>query len=139
MNKTTQLIFVVDDNDMYRAMLQKVIENELKKEGIHSTVKDFPDAAQCLRSLDEEPNVIVLDYFFESEYNDSMDGFHLLKKIKMLAPSAEVIILSGVAKDEMPEKLLKEGALTFIEKDENGQTNAAKKTIEILKNKNDEK
>ena len=55
LNKTK--VFIIDDNPMYR----EVISNELK-EISNLEISTFSSAESCLKNMDENPALIILDF-----------------------------------------------------------------------------
>ena len=52
-------IFIVDDEPLLSEMLTDYLEDQ----DPHLSIRSFPTGENCLNNMDEEPDVIVLDYF----------------------------------------------------------------------------
>ena len=85
---TDKLIFFVDDEPMFINLMEYTFKC---KTGY--AVQTFNDGAECLDSMRLNPDLVVVDFFLNSD--DSMTGMDLAKKIKETNPSTHVIFLSG--------------------------------------------
>lgn len=102
-------IFLVDDDPFCQAMY----EQQLNNLGFTNIVV-YASGKELLQHLNENPNLVVLDYNLE-DYK----GIELLQKIKLFNSDITVIIVSGQV-DIFTEKLLIEkGALDYIHKGDN--------------------
>ncbi len=77
-------IFVVEDNVLYAQMLKK----QLVDDGYQ--VKMFHNGRDFLAHLDENPDVVTLDYTLPD-----MTGFDVLNKIQKRKPDTNVIVISA--------------------------------------------
>lgn len=101
-------IFIVEDDVWYG----EVIEYHLSLNP-DVKVKKFTNGKDFLKSLDEEPNLITLDYSLPD-----MSEQDVLKKIKEYDPEIPVVIISGQEDIGTAIKLLKDGAYDYIIKDD---------------------
>jgi DNA-binding NtrC family response regulator len=101
-------IFVVEDDVWYG----EILEYHLSLNPDLS-VKKFTTGKDVLKSLDEEPDLITLDYSLPD-----MSGQQVLKKIKEFNPNIPVVIISGQEDIATAVKLLREGAYEYIVKDD---------------------
>jgi len=99
-------ILVVDDEDDIRASLAGILEDEGYR------VMFANDGITALDVLRRElPDLVLLDIWMPR-----MDGLDTLRKIKELAPSLVVIMMSGHGTIETAVRSTKMGAYDFIEK-----------------------
>ena len=77
-------IFIVEDDLFYGSLLSEVLKLRNFKH-----VKRMETGQKCLESLDEKPDVIILDYNL-----GDMNGVDLFKKIKKVDPNIKVIFLN---------------------------------------------
>ncbi|MCB0735574.1 MAG: sigma-54-dependent Fis family transcriptional regulator [Bacteroidetes bacterium] len=101
-------IFIVEDDVWYG----EVIEYHLSLNP-DVRVKKFTNGKDFLKSLDEEPNLVTLDYSLPD-----MSGQEVLKRIKEYNPEIPVVIISGQEDIGTAIKLLKDGAYDYIIKDD---------------------
>jgi DNA-binding NtrC family response regulator len=114
MNETIKIkIFLVDDDQMYL----KALENEFKKNG-NFEIMTFDTGEECLKNLHLNPDIVVLDYFLNSEKKESVNGFNILVKIKETNPNIQVIILSSYENVDIAVNCIKYDAFNFIVKNE---------------------
>lgn len=99
-------IFVVEDNEWYNKLL--VHNLSLNPDYI---VSSFLTGKECLSHLNEEPDVITLDYRLPD-----MTGVEVLQKIKQENEDIEVILISEQHDIEVVVELLKSGAYDYLVK-----------------------
>jgi len=108
MNEKPFTIFVVEDDDWYR----KLLNHNLTLNPDYR-IETFADGESFLKKINEKPDVVTLDYKLP-DYN----GEELLKKIKAYDPNIEVLIISEQSQIETAVSLLKAGAYDYITKTE---------------------
>lgn len=128
-------IFVVEDNEWYNKLL--VHNLSLNPD---FTIKSFFSGKEMLDHLHENPNVVTLDYRLPD-----LNGDELLKKIKDINPTIEVVIISEQSEITTAVDLLKLGAYDYIVKSDDirdrlltvmnhiRKNAGLKKEIEVLK------
>jgi two-component system, OmpR family, response regulator len=110
---TRKLIFVVDDDPL----INSLIISRFTSEGYR--VEAFENGDDCLKALNENPDLIILDYFFVSEKKELMNGMEVFEKIKEARPETPVIMLSGQDKGEIVLELARKGIDDYVIKDKN--------------------
>lgn len=98
-------IFVVEDNIIYAQILKK----QLVDDGYQ--VKMFHNGRDFLAHLDENPDVVTLDYTLPD-----MTGHEVLTKIQKRKPETNVIIISAQENITTAIELMKIGAYDYIMK-----------------------
>ena len=58
-------VFIVDDEPL----LTEMLTDYLLKQYAGFTIKSFPTGEDCLKSLFENPDIVVLDYYLEITKN----------------------------------------------------------------------
>ncbi len=101
---TTRKIFIVDGDTRYRGML----EEQLDKID-DAVVFSFYSAEECIKVMDSEPDVVIVDLYLESQFKQVMDGLELLSYINASFPQTDVIIMSS---DDTLETAQKVNALS---------------------------
>ncbi|MEA2031754.1 MAG: response regulator [candidate division Zixibacteria bacterium] len=104
--KSRVSILVVDDEEVLRSLLQKI----LSREGYQ--IKCAENGMVAMEMLEEEPYNIVISDMKMPE----MDGFELLKKIKDKYPDIGVIIMTGFGDSYTVKDALLLGADEYITK-----------------------
>ncbi|OWY21334.1 response regulator [Sphingobacteriales bacterium UPWRP_1] len=120
-------IFLVDDDIKTLIMLKTHLE---KRIGHDITVNVFAYGENCLDRLNEEPDIIVLDYYLNAIKEDAMSGTDVLKGIVSARPQARVIMMSGQDDMETAIETLRNGAYDYIIKNEKSM-----QRLEFLVNK----
>lgn len=106
-------IFIVEDNFAYSYILE-----ERLKEFANVQITSFTSGEDCIKLLNNNPNLIVLDYNLEGE----MNGSDTFKMIQTLTPKTPVIILSSQSDVQIAADLLKMGVFDYIQKQEKEKT-----------------
>lgn len=99
-------IYVVEDDDWYRKLLQHTLSLNPDYQ-----VEIFKDGTSFLQKLSHKPHVVTLDYRLP-DYN----GEELLRKVKSYDPGIEVLIISEQSEIETAVNLLKAGAYDYLTK-----------------------
>jgi CheY-like chemotaxis protein len=127
--KNQKLIFIVDDDPI----INMLVVNRFKSEGYN--VEAYEYGEDCLNALSNNPDLIILDYFFVNNGRQVMNGMETFSKIKALRPDIPVIMLSGQDKGEIVLELARKGIDDYIIKDNNVLDNL-KTAIKEIFNKN---
>lgn len=110
---TRKLIFIVDDDPI----INTLIIRRFASEGY--SVEAFENGEVCLKALNKNPDLIILDYFFVSGNKELMNGMEVFDRIKELRPETPVIMLSGQDKGEIVLELARKGIDDYVIKDNN--------------------
>lgn len=100
--------FIVDDDPFYRMLYNQHLKNLGFKDNI---LMDNGD--DCLKKLDMQPDVILLDYNMPPS-----NGLDILKKIKTTNPNIYILLISGQTDIQVALNALKFGATDYIVKGE---------------------
>jgi DNA-binding NarL/FixJ family response regulator len=106
-------IFLVDDDTMYLAALKHKLHEKFKS---LIQIATFSDAQECLLHIHEMPDVVVLDYHFDSAPGVSLNGLQVLRKIKAESGQTTVVMLSGQEKKDVVLESFRSGAANYIPK-----------------------
>ncbi len=99
-------IFVVEDDEWYNRLLVHNLSLNPDYE-----IQSFIDGKSCLQNLNQNPDVITLDYRLPD-----MKGLEVLKQIKDINEDIQVVLISEQDDIEVVVELLKEGAYDYIVK-----------------------
>lgn len=114
------LIFVVGGDIAYN----DIICIHLKNSNFQNT-RTFSSGKECIRCLNEKPQIIILDYSLKE-----MNGIDFLLKVKSINPHIEFIFLSEQSDVDIAVNTIKSGAFDYIIKD---PATLAKLTLEVKK------
>ena len=106
--RRTIRVLIVDDTAMVRMVVRRVLQSDRRFEviGEAENGREAIDQTESLR-----PDLVLLDLAMPE-----MDGLEALPHIRVVAPTASVIVLSSFRPDQMAETAMRSGALTYIEK-----------------------
>lgn len=108
-------LFVVDDNETFLSAAAASLKKKFNCE-----VYGFTSAEECLKHLDEKPDIIFSDYYLDEAYAVRMNGDKFLSAIKNQNHSIPVIIYSSHLSVELALNTIKMGAEEFVVKDSMG-------------------
>lgn len=106
-------LFVVDDDPFINMLVVKRFSSSGYK------VDAFESGEDCLKALDRNPDLIILDYLFVKGEEELMNGMAVFDKIKEKKPDIPVIMLSGQDKGEIVLELARKGIDDYVIKDNN--------------------
>jgi CheY-like chemotaxis protein len=125
MNKQ-KLIFVVDDDPI----VTKMIVTRFNSDNYRLEAFDYGE--DCLKSLNKNPDLIILDYLFYKTDQKVMNGMEVFDKIKETHPNVPVIMLSGQERGEIVLELARKGIDDYVIKDSNLIDNLNASMLELL-------
>jgi CheY-like chemotaxis protein len=108
-----KLIFIVDDDPFINKLVVKRFSSDCRR------LEAFGYGEECISSLNRNPDLIILDYYFNSNDQKVMNGLEVFDRIKELKPATHVIMLSGQEKGEVVLDLARKGIDDYIIKDNN--------------------
>ncbi len=111
------LVYVVDDDVLYNHSLEFAI---LGYQGNRKLdIKTYYTGEDCLNDLKStRPEIVILDYYLNSEVRNAQDGIRVLKQIKEQKPEVYVIMLSNQERLDIAVSCLKCGAYDYVLKNE---------------------
>lgn len=105
-------IFVVDDDKMFCTMLSDHLEDQ----GLYD-VSTFGTGEECLDRLEDKPDVVILDYYLDSNIPGAKNGLEILKLIHKADPNMKVIMLSSQEHYGVALQTIASGAVSYVIKD----------------------
>lgn len=121
-----KLIFVVDDDPVVTKMIVKRFTSD------NYRLEAFDYGEDCLKALDKNPDLIILDYLFYKTDQKVMNGMEVFDKIKETNPNVPVIMLSGQERGELVLELARKGIDDYVIKDKNLVDNLNASMLELL-------
>jgi two-component system OmpR family response regulator len=112
MSNKHKKIFIVDDDEMLTMML----EDHLSKNSQYS-IQSFGTGEECLTQLEQNPDVVILDFNLDSVEPDAKNGLEILKQIKKGHRGVQVIMYSSQKQYGKALQTIGEGAVEYIIKD----------------------
>ena len=114
-------IYIVDDDEL----LSKILRTKFEQSGdfkiiSFTTGEDFLEYFIKTQFIKRQIHIVILDYLFKSNYNpDAKSGIDILKTIREINKEVEVIMLSGLDDVDIATLAIKNGAVSFVKKNEN--------------------
>jgi len=108
--ETTQKLnlFIVDDDTSMVIALKNYLNNKF---GSALKISTFYDGESCLKKIDDQTHIVLLDYFLNGK-----NGLEVLNDIKSINPKTEVIMLSSHEDIATAIESFRKGARDYIVK-----------------------
>ena len=114
MNNDSKIkVFLVDDDVLFLKLLK--IEFLEQPEFV---IETYATGEQCLASLGNNPDVIILDYHLDGVDQNAMNGIETLDNIKAFNADIPVIMLSAQDKIEVAINCMHHRAIDYVVKSE---------------------
>lgn len=133
-NKTKIKLFLVDDD----ALFLKSLEIDFMQHADFE-IETFATGELCMKNLDQNPDVIILDYRLDSIEKNAMNGLETLDKIKAISPAIPVVMLSSQDKIDVAINCMHHKAFDYVVKSETAFMRLKKTITTILETKKLEK
>jgi len=127
MKKEKIKLFLVDDD----AVFLKSLEIDFTQHADFS-IETFATGELCVKNLNHNPDVIILDYFLNGIVKTAMDGIETLDKIKAFNQDIPVIMLSSQDKIEVAINCMHHKAFDYVVKSETAFVRLQKIVTNIL-------
>ena len=110
MSITQSKIFIVDDEPL----LTEMLADYLQEQDANLAIESFPTGEACLKCLDQNPDLIVLDYYLNSKERTAANGIDILKAIKDKNKTLPVVMLSSQKSYGTAVKTIGHGAIHYV-------------------------
>lgn len=121
-------IFLVDDDMFYL----KALEHSISSKFDSADIRLFQTGEACLEQMNLKPEIVILDYYLNSNEANAKDGLTILKEIKKISPNTKVIMLSAQDSLDIAVKCAESGSFDFIAKGTSAFTNINKELESII-------
>lgn len=106
-------MFLVDDD----ALFLKSLEIEFLDHADFD-IQTFATGELCINNLNEDPDIIILDFHLDGIEKNAMNGLETLDKIKFFNSETPVIMLSSQDKIDVAIKCMHHKATDYVVKSE---------------------
>jgi DNA-binding NarL/FixJ family response regulator len=117
---TKEIIFIVEDNEVYAKSLQTFIQTRFPN---IKGIKIFRIGEMCLMELHRNPSIVIMDYFLNSKYEEAENGLEIIKRIKAEKPETNIIVLSAQENFNVILEAIKEYDCNYVQKDKEAFSN----------------
>jgi len=125
-------IMVIEDNEFFNQLLTTRLKNYIypiaDDQQFELQLLSYTDPKDALKNVDSDLDIVFLDYFL----GDSVTGMEIMKKIKEVTDSCNIIIISQIKSLQTSLVTLLEGASEFILKDKNAITRSCYVAEEMI-------
>lgn len=113
--KTQSLnVFILNDDVMVAGKLRRYLK---KRFGDRLNISLFFNGKSCLRMLNGQVHLVVLDDYLQETTHSGIPGITMLQKVKEKDPNTEVVILSSDEDVATAIEAMKLGAKDYIKND----------------------
>lgn len=127
-------LFLVDDD----AVFLKSLEIEFLQHADFS-IETYATGELCMKNLEHNPDVIILDYHLDGIDKNAMNGIQTLDKIKSFNPDIPVVMLSSQDKIDVAISCMHHRAFDYVVKSETAFVRLQKIITTIFRYKKMEK
>jgi two-component system OmpR family response regulator len=120
-------VFIVDDSALYR----EVISNELKQIS-NIEISTYSSAENCLKNMDQDPALIILDFYLDGENSENMNGHFAMQQFRKLNKCPQILFVSSILNEELLMEYSQHRDVDFILKSELGKNRTTRKIEEKL-------
>ncbi len=115
------VLYFVDDDELHLKIIQGKFNTSSNYEFYsYKTGEEFLDNLIKKKIQKNIYQIVILDYYLNSNENsDAKNGIEILKIVKEIKPSIEVIMLSAMDDVNIVTTAMHYGAITFVKKNEN--------------------
>lgn len=124
-------IFLVDDDEMF--LKSSVHQLSRQRNYNLSTFSTGEEALEGIKKGDAD--IVVLDYYLDSEVQGAKSGIEILKEIKAHKPNLEVIMLSGQEDVDVALNSMEFGAFDYVVKNKNSMIRVENDIKRVLQSK----
>lgn len=117
-NKTCIKLFLVDDDALFLKTLEIDFTQHIDSVDVKFLIETFPTGEQCILNLENNPDIIVLDYHLDGIDKNAMNGMETLDKIKAYNQDIPVIMLSSQDKIDVAINCMHHKASDYVIKSE---------------------
>lgn len=113
-------VVLVEDNPYYNRLITKYVRTICSGSffsDFQFTIKSYLSAHECIENMEDDWNILILDYFlFNRDEDDILNGADVLKETQKYCPDCNVIILSSLKSESKILKLQEEGIYAYVDK-----------------------
>ena len=127
-NENKIIIFLVDDD----ALFLKSLEIQFLEHG-NFDIETFATGELCIKNLDKNPDVVILDFHLDGIDKTAMNGLDTLDEIKKFNTEIPVIMLSSQDKIDVAISCMHHKAFDYVVKSETAFVRLQKAISTIFK------
>jgi CheY-like chemotaxis protein len=120
-------VFVVEDDAYFNELLTAQIKRILDQKGIEAKITRLYSKEECLANIDQQPDLVFLDFYLDVNNDIMATGYDVLEKIKKKYPEIRVVIISAQHDwERFKDEFLEFGAEDFVKKDDQLEKNLSR-------------
>ncbi|NQY67744.1 MAG: response regulator [Flavobacteriales bacterium] len=115
-------VYIIEDDRIYSKLLFSYLSNLSKRltgRDVSLNIVQCENGEEFLEIDNPDPDIIFLDYHLDSTEENALNGLQILKSINRSYPETQCVILTSQEHTITTVELMKNGAIDYIEKDNN--------------------
>lgn len=118
-------VVIVEDDLYYNKALTKYLEticNSSVYPEFDFEIKSYLNAHECIEELDDETNIMVLDYYLiNKEESDVLTGADIVKEANKHCDNCKIIMISAQESPHNTSELMRLGIYDYVDKNVNSK------------------
>lgn len=118
-------IVIVEDDNYYNKALTKYVHtlcNPAVYPKFDFEIKSFDNAHDCIRELENDIEVMILDYFLTNDNEvDVLNGADVLAEVNKHCPNCKVIMVSALQNAHTATEMMRQGIYEYVDKNVNSK------------------
>lgn len=111
----TKIVHIVEDDLFYGNLLENFLK--LRFPNLNG-LEVFRSGEACLASLQKNPEIIIMDYFLDTESSEGKNGLDTIKEIRKQKPNTKIIVLSAQQEIGVIVEAIKKYNCHYVKKDD---------------------
>lgn len=126
-------IFIVEDNEVYAKSLQRFLYTRMPD---IKEITIFRIGELCLLEMNRNPDIVIMDYYLNSQYEKAQNGIEIVKRIKAMSPTTNIIILSIQKNIDVAIEAIRQYNCLYVQKNKEAFDNTEQFIIKIFNGDN---
>lgn len=111
----TKIVHIVEDDLFYGNLLENFLR--LRFPDLKG-LEIFRHGEACLANLSKNPEVIIMDYFLDTDGSNGKNGLETIKEIRKQKPHTKIIVLSAQQEIGVIVEAIKTYQCHYVKKDD---------------------
>lgn len=126
-------IVIVEDSKFYNKILTAHTEDLCKNyPDFDFEMNSYLSGKECVDNLEDDTNVVILDYFLDDYDVFPYNGFDVIRIINNECEDCKVVVISGQRKAEIREQLKEAGIYEYIDKEDDATDRLREVLVKLL-------
>lgn len=113
-------IAIVEDDKYFNLAMTKYLQtlcNHHTYPGLAFTIVSYLDAHSCIEQLDNDMDILILDYFlYNEEENETLTALDIINSLGEQLSNCKILIVSSQQSAQTTVQLMKSGIYDYVDK-----------------------